>query len=408
MRILFLTDNFPPEGNAPATRTYEHAQEWIKSGHEVTVITCAPNFPDGIVFQGYKNRLYQKSNMDGIHVVRVKTYITANEGFSKRIMDYISFMISGTIAALFQKRPDIVIATSPQFFTAVAGWIVSVFKHRPFVFELRDIWPASITAVGAMEESWATKFLEKLELFLYRRADLIVSVTHAFKQELIKRGIDEKKIGVVLNGVVQTQYFPTDKKDPELVAKYELANKFVVGYVGTHGMAHGLNKILDAAQFLDNRQDIVFVFAGGGAAKEVLMRDAKSRRLANVVFIDRQPKEMMPRIWSLCDVSLVHLKNSPLFETVIPSKIFESMGMGIPILIAMPEGEATDIVRRTDSGLVVEPENTKALVEAIVQLHAPGLHARYRKNSLAAAPEFSRDKQAEKMMDYLSHLQSRD
>lgn len=182
MHILFLTDNFPPEGNAPATRTFEHAREWVKLGHKVTVITGAPNFPEGKVFEGYKNRLYTCEVMSGIEVRRVVTYITANEGFLRRILDYVSFMVTGFIAGMFVRKPDVVVATSPQFFCAVAGWMLSAVRFKPFVFELRDIWPASITAVGAMKPSFSIRMLEKLDLFLYLRAKRIVSVTHSFQR----------------------------------------------------------------------------------------------------------------------------------------------------------------------------------------------------------------------------------
>lgn len=369
MHILFLTDNFPPEGNAPATRTNEHACEWVKLGHAVTVITCAPNFPEGVLFPGYKNKWYQREVMDGIDVVRVKTYITANEGIAKRILDYISFGVMGAIAGLFQKRPDVIVSTSPQLFCACGGWVLSVLRWKPWVFELRDIWPASITAVGAMEKNSFITLLEKLEMFLYRRADRIVSVTDSFKTELIDRGIDGNKIDVVVNGVDLSQYQPVDSKNQALVEQYHLQGKFVVAYIGTHGMAHALDKVLDAAVILENKVDICFLFAGGGAARAELESSVARRGLSNVALIPRQPKEMMPALWSLCDISLISLRDTPLFEQVIPSKIFESMGMGLPMIISCPEGEATGIIRETKSGVVVRPEDPEALVHAIRELY---------------------------------------
>lgn len=402
MKILFLTDNFPPEGNAPATRTYEHAIRWVKAGHQVTVITGAPNFPEGVVFEGYKNAWYNRSHMDDIEVIRVKTYITSNEGFAKRILDYMSFMVSGFIAGLFQKKPDVIIATSPQFFNAVAGWALSAVHRKPFVFELRDIWPASITAVGAMKDSLVIKWLEKLEMFLYRRADSIVSVTHAFKKELVSRGVNGRKIDVVLNGVDLSRYAPTQEKDVEWTERYKLKDKFVVGYVGTHGMAHSLEKLVDAAERLQGRDDIRFMFAGGGAAREQLEAYVAKKQLNNIVLIDRQPKEMMPRLWSLCDVSLVHLKDSELFRTVIPSKIFESMGMGIPMIIGVPEGEATQIVASTESGLVVQPESPEEIANAVLKLAEDAeLYANMKQNSLEAARFYCRDAMANDMLTVL-------
>ncbi|PMM08643.1 glycosyltransferase WbuB [Vibrio kanaloae] len=398
MHILFLTDNFPPEGNAPATRTYEHAIRWVKAGHKVTVITCAPNFPEGKVFDGFKNRWYQTHDLDGINVVRVKTFITANEGFVKRILDYMSFMVTGFIAGLFQKKPDVIVATSPQFFCACAGWALSAVRRKPFVFELRDIWPASITAVGAMKDSFAIRMLERIEMFLYRRADSIVSVTHAFKKELIERGVDREKIEVVLNGVDLTKYEPSLSKYTGLAEQYDLEGKFVAGYIGTHGMAHGLEHIVDVAERLQNNDDIRVVFAGGGAARQKVVDLVEKKQLKNVVLIDRQPKEMMPKLWSLCDVSLVPLVNSDLFKTVIPSKIFECMGMGIPTIMSVPEGEATAIIRDTNSGLVVESESVDQITAAILQLHEDKeLYQRIRYNSIETAPKFSRDTMAADM-----------
>lgn len=406
MHILFLTDNFPPEGNAPATRTYEHAIRWVKAGHKVTVITCVPNFPEGKVFDGFKNRWYQTKELDGINVVRVKTFITANEGFVKRILDYMSFMVTGFIAGLFQKKPDVIVATSPQFFCACAGWALSAIRRKPFVFELRDIWPASITAVGAMEDSKAIRLLEKIEMFLYKRADAIVSVTHAFKEELIERGVDGSKIEVVLNGVDLSKYEPQDK-DIELAKKYGLEGKFVAGYIGTHGMAHGLEHIVSVAERLQYNDDIRIVFAGGGSARQKVVDLVEQKGLKNVVLIDRQPKEMMPRLWSLCDVSLVPLINSDLFRTVIPSKIFECMGMGIPTIMSVPEGEATEIIGKTGSGIVVESENVVQIAASVEKLSTDNeLFQELKKSSVKAGPLYSRDLMAEGMSTVFEHVRS--
>ncbi|MDH3273571.1 MAG: glycosyltransferase family 4 protein [Gammaproteobacteria bacterium] len=399
MRILFLTDNFPPEGNAPASRTYEHAIEWVKRGHDVTVITTAPNFPEGVVFDGYSNQWHSVEGIDGIRVVRVKTYIVANQGFGKRTLDYMSFGLMGCLAGLFEKRADVIVGTSPQFFTVCSAWLLSVLKWRPFVFELRDLWPASIRAVGAMQDGIVFRTLSWIEKFLYRRAAAIVAVTHSFRTELIARGIDADKIYVVINGVDTAKYSPTEK-DAELTRLYGLKGKFVVGYIGTHGMAHALHRILETADLLRHRDDIVFVFVGGGARRDELVRQANKLNLQNVRFVERQPKEQMPRIWSLCDVSLISLKNDALFRSVIPSKIFESMGMGLPIILSLPEGEASEIIKNTGSGLVVEPENPERLKEAVIKIKEDTvLRERLSCASADSAESYSRKQQAEKMLE---------
>lgn len=400
MHILFLTDNFPPEGNAPATRTYEHAREWVKLGHKVTIITGAPNFPEGKVFDGYRNSWYSKSILDGIEVRRVKTYITANEGFAKRILDFMSFMFSSFFAGLFVKKPDVIVGTSPQFFTAVSAWALSAIKFKPFVFELRDIWPASITAVGAMGRSLPIRILEKIEVFLYRRANKIISVTHSFKSELIERGIDGSKIDVVLNGVDLSKYEPAIEKDKSFSEEYDLNGKFVVGYVGTHGLAHSLDKIVEAAELLTDLSELRILFAGGGAAKADVERLVKDKGLSNVVLIPRQTKELMPQLWSLCDISLISLKDTELFKTVIPSKIFESMGMGLPMIITAPEGEATEIILETCSGIITSPESPTNLAEAIRYLyHDRRKCAELARNSNEAAKKYDRKELANAMLE---------
>ena len=404
MNILFLSDNFPPESNAPATRTYEHAVEWVRAGHRVTVITTAPNFPEGRLFDGYRNAWRISESMGDIRVIRVKTYITANEGFIKRTLDYLSFMVMGGLAALFHPRPDVIVTTSPQFFCAMAGWMVSRLRRLPWVFELRDLWPASIVAVGAMKSSRVIRMLEWIELRMYRDADAIVSVTQAFKIDLAQRGVDPAKIHVVLNGADLSQYRPLSK-DETLLDQFELRGKFVVGYLGTHGMAHALDKVADAATILRDHPGIVFLFAGAGAKRAELEETVRARKLSNVRLIPSQPKALMPRLWSIHDLALIPLRNQDLFATVIPSKIFEAMAMGVPVLMSVPEGEATRLVRATGCGDVVPPEDSQSMADAIVRLEQdPDQRARFRASGLAAASEYTRGKQAALMLRVLESV----
>lgn len=404
MHILFLSDNFPPEVNAPASRTHEHCREWVRAGHKVTVITCAPNFPKGKVFPGYQNKLWQESTLDGIRVVRVWTYITANEGSLKRILDYLSFMVAGAVGALFVRRVDIVIGTSPQFFTACAAYAVSRVKRVPFIFELRDLWPESIKAVGAMDDSIALRALERLELFLYRKAARVVSVTHSFRRALTSRGIDEGKIEVVTNGVDISRFTPRPK-DADLVQQLGLEGKFVAGYIGTHGMAHGLETLLDAAARLQHSlgDRFVLLMLGDGAQKRSLQERARLLGLTNTMFLDTVPKEEVGRYWSVLDVSIIHLKKTELFTTVIPSKMFECMGMGIPILMGVA-GEAAEIVVRERVGLVFEPENADALTEQLVRLERDRpMQRALRARALAAAERYDRGELAKQMLAVIEH-----
>jgi glycosyltransferase involved in cell wall biosynthesis len=365
------------------------------------VITTAPNFPEGRLFDGYRNAWRNAEDMGAIRVIRVKSYITANEGFLKRTLDYVSFMVMGGLAALFHPRPDVVITTSPQFFCAIAGWVVTRLRKLPWVFELRDLWPASIVAVGAMKKSWVIRWLEWIELRMYRDADAVVSVTHAFKADLTRRGIDPRKIDVVLNGVDLSRYRPIPK-DEALLNRFNLREKFVVGYVGTHGMAHALDRVADAATILRDHPSIVFLFAGAGAKRAELEETVRVRQLANVRLIPSQAKALMPRLWSVHDLALIPLRNQELFTTVIPSKIFEAMAMGTPVLVSVPEGEATRLVKEAGCGVLVPPEDPQAMADAIVRLERnPDEHVRLRAAGLAAVSQYGRDKQAALMLHVL-------
>lgn len=404
--ILFLTDNFPPEVNAPASRTFEHCREWVQAGHRVTVVTGAPNFPTGRIFGGYRNRPWQRERMDGIDVVRVWTYITANAGFAKRTLDYLSFMVTGFLAGLVLRRPDVIVGTSPQFFTNCAAWMLSVFRWRPFVFELRDLWPESIKTVGAMEDSAALRLMERLELLLYRRAAAVVAVTESFRRNLIGRGIDGDKIHVVTNGVDLTRFRPM-VRDPELAERLGLTGKRVAGYIGTHGMAHALETVLEAARLmaaLPEGRDLRFVFLGDGAQKRALRETAERLGLDNVLFLDTVPKEEVPRYWSLLDISIIHLRKADNFTQVIPSKLFECMGMGIPVLHGVA-GESAEIVEREGVGLVFEPENAQALCDGLLRLaREPALYRDLRARCLQAAPRYERTELARRMLRVLESV----
>ncbi len=366
MRILVLADNYKPEIVATSFRTHEHAKVWLAEGHEVTVVTCVPNWPKGRVFDGYRNRLYQEEWIDGVRVIRLWSYITANQGFFKRTLDYVSYMLSATAFCWRYPKFDVVLATSPQFFTAVAGWLVSRLRRRPWVFELRDLWPESIKAVGA-SKSRLIDALERLELFLYRKADRVVALTNAFKENLKQRGISREKIDVVTNGVDLEHFQPTKVSHLGRQRLGISQDAFVVGYIGTTGMAHGLDTLLDAAEILRSRRDVCFLIMGDGAQRKALEKRARDRKLSNVIFADPVPHKEIPIYYAALDVSLVHLKPDPLFKLVIPSKIFECMAMAKPILMAV-EGEAAEIVAEAQCGLCIRAGDSHAMADAVDQL----------------------------------------
>lgn len=366
MKLLFLTDNFPPEVNAPANRTYEHCKEWVKSGVEVTVITCAPNFPKGEVYDGYKNKFIQRQEIDGIKVIRVWSYITANEGFIKRILDYISYAFMAFWAGLFVKT-DLIVATSPQFFTAVSGWSLAFFKRKKWVMEVRDLWPESIVAVGAMDKNAFIKFFEWLEKRLYLSANHIVVVTDTFKEKIASRGIEKEKISIFKNGANLELYQPGEKVT-DLIDKYGLKGKFIFSYIGTHGMAHGLDFILDClGDLYETHPDLFFLFIGDGAEKKKLVEKALELKLKNVLFLDSVPKNQVVDYLKVMDVALVNLRKSDTFLTVIPSKIFEAAAMRKPILLGL-QGETKKIIETYQAGLCFVPEDKHSFYEQVKKI----------------------------------------
>lgn len=399
MKILFLSDNFYPEVNAPANRTFEHCREWVKKGAEVTVITCVPNFPKGIVFEGYKNKLHQTEIIDGIKVVRVWSYITANEGTIKRILDYISFGKMAFFTSLFYKA-DIIIATSPQFFTAVAGAFASLFKRTPWIMEVRDIWPESIVAVGAIKNKNIISILESVEKWLYRRANKIVVVTDAFKQDIVNKGIDKNKIEVVKNGVYLDKFFPIPKNET-LIRNLSLEGKYIIAYFGTHGMAHKLDFVIHSASKISD-ENIHFLLIGDGAEREKLVQLKDEIALQNVTMLPSIPKSEIQNYISVIDVALVNLKKSETFKNVIPSKIFENAAMDKPILLGV-EGESKMIIEKYNAGLCFEPENQYDFIAKIQDIKNLTRNREFKKGCENLAIDFDRKKLAEYMLHIIEN-----
>lgn len=405
MKILFLTDNFPPEVNAPATRTFEHCKEWVAAGADVTVITGFPNFPQGKVYEGYRNRLRQVETIEGIKVIRVWSYITANQGFLRRTLDYLSFAFSSFLFGLFQKA-DVIIATSPQFFTTWTAYLLSKLKRKPWIFELRDLWPESIATVGAMDKGRVYRLLESIELGLYHNADMVVPNTPAFKENLVKRGIDAGKIHVVTNGA-SLELFAPREKDRQLLKELKLEGKFTFGYIGTHGMAHSLDFIIRSLEKIE-QPDIHFLFIGDGAMKKKIVKMARQRELKNVTFLDPVAKVEVPRYLSIVDASLVPLKESDTFKTVIPSKIFESCAMKKPILLGV-DGQARELIEEYKAGLYFEPENETDFVDAVYRMvNDQSLYLELAENSLLLAKAYDRRDLAMNMLGVIQdYLQQR-
>ncbi len=373
MNIAVYTHYFPPEVSAPSIRLNDLAREWIALGHRVQVVTCFPNHPTGKLFPGYQGGFYQREVLDGIDVHRHWTYRTPNRGTLMKSLGHISYLPSALLISNSHiDRPDVVIGSSPTFLAAEAAARTARSRRVPFVMEVRDLWPAVFTELGVMKNPSITRWLERVELGLYRRATRVVTVTESFRQNLQSRNVPPGKVVTIPNGADLDFWSPREEPS-ELRKQLGVNDALVVMYLGTHGISHGLKSVLAAAAQLHDRDGIQFVFVGEGSEKRDLVEQAGNLRLGNVRFIDPVNKEQARDYYALADVCLVPLRNIKLFDAFIPSKIFEIMAMARP-MVGSVRGESAEILRRSGASLVVEPENPAAIAEALVKLHSnPGL-----------------------------------
>ena len=367
MKILYVSQYFPPEMGAPAARAAELSRHWARMGHEATVLTGFPNHPTGVVPPQWRvrfRRLFCAETVNQVRVVRTWLWPLPNRKAHERVRNYVSFCISAALTGLTLQKPDVLIATSPQLLCALA-------KRVPFVFEVRDLWPESLAAVGAGNENTLLhRTLGFIAGFLYRRANRIVVVSPAFQDRLVRHWkVPPERISVVENGV-ETDLFHFDPAAMELRKRLNLEGRFLICYIGTMGNAHGLETLIAAAEQLQTAlPNATFLLIGEGAEKGRIVELAAQRGLANIRFLGEQPRERIPAYISAADLCLVLLKKSDLFKTVIPTKLLEYMACERPVVAAV-DGQTRQIVEQAGAGVFVEPENSTALVKAILDMAA--------------------------------------
>jgi len=365
MNLIWYSHYFSPEIGAPSARIYDLSRSWLDMGNHVQVVTCFPNHPTGKMYPNYTPSRYMSEILDGIKVHRNWSYITPNKGFIKKLIGHISFLpLSLLLSNPNIARPDVVIGSSPTFFAAMAAAATGIKRNIPFIIEIRDLWPAIFVELGVLKNPFIIRILEYLEMTLYKLAVRVVTVTDSFRQNLISRGVPSSKIVTIPNGA-DIVYWQPVKPDVELKRKLKLEHKFVVLYIGAHGISHALGRILESAERLKQFSDIHFLFVGEGAEKSQLIRQAKRSRLENVTFLDPVDKEGVKALYSIADVCLVPLRNITLFNSFIPSKMFEMMAMGRP-MVASLSGESAEIVNKSGGGIIVEPENAEAVAQAVL------------------------------------------
>ncbi|MGD0920766.1 MAG: glycosyltransferase family 4 protein [Terriglobia bacterium] len=366
MRVLIFSQHFPPETMATGRRARDLAESLTSRGHEVTVITGRPNHPSSLDLPFCQHAAQDEYTAQGYRILRVPVFRSLDSGTLKRFLTYSTFMLSAAWCGIWQRKPDVVLAVSPLP-TGLAALPAHAWHRAPLVFDLQDIWPDSALAVGLLHGSCLMGLLRCLEQFFYRRCAKVVVITEGFERYLLNLGLPRNRVAVVCNGV-QWQSFVGVKPREELRKSVGLAGKFVVGYVGNIGLAQGLETLLGAAEQLRD-EPVAFLLVGEGTDKRRLLDLARARALANVRFLAGVPGDQVFPILATCDALLVILRKDPLFEITIPSKLYEYMAAGKPILCSVG-GEAAELVSELGCGLPVAPSDSAALAESVRRLQA--------------------------------------
>ena len=368
MRILFLTQYCPPEVGAPQNRIFEFAKKLQEFGHEVTILTAMPNYPRGEIFDEYKGHKVVLEEIEGIKIIRTSIYATKSKSFTKRLRNYLSFTFSSVFQGYIHiEKQDVVITESPPLFLGFSGYVIAKLKKAKFVFNISDLWPESAIKLGVLHNKLFIKMAVWLEEFCYRRAVAVTCQTQGIVDDIVSRGFDKNKVHLLTNGV-DAKLFRSENRDENFRYEIGVENKFALCYAGIHGLAQGLQVIINAAEIVKDEKNIQFVFVGDGPEKQDLINMAREKGLKNITFLPLQPKVNMPKIVASMDAAIIPLKKLELFKGALPSKMFETLASEIPIILPV-QGEAAKLIKSANAGIVVEPENSKEIAEAVLKLY---------------------------------------
>jgi colanic acid biosynthesis glycosyl transferase WcaI len=369
MRILYISQYFPPEAGATQSRAHEMAKNWVKLGHRVTMITEFPNHPSGIIASDYRGKLYDKSELDGIEVLRVWVKASVFKNFVNRMLFYLSFMVNASIAGIILTRGkfDLIYASSPPLFVGGTALFLRFIKRIPMVFEVRDLWPEVAIAMGELTHPAAISLATKLEELCYQKAILVVPVTHGFYNRLKDRGVSEDKLIVITNGS-NTDLYRFKSESRELIREeLGLKDKFVVIYAGIFGLQYDFDNLIKSADLLKTHHDIHFVLIGDGPKKTDIQNLLHSAQLPNITLLPEKPIEEIPEYLSASDVALIPFRKLDIFQATIPLKLFDAWACARPVILCN-EGESCELVYSAKGGIVIPPEEPEKMVEAILRL----------------------------------------
>lgn len=407
LRVLFFTQYYPPEVGATQTRMQTFAEHLVDRGHDVTVVTELPNHPKGEIFEGWRGRWIDRRHENGVEVIRLRVYTSPRKSPVRRLLFYGTYAAGASAvgAGLALRGWDAVFATSPPLPAAVPGWLTARLARAPFVLDVRDLWPAVAAALGELDPGVMLRTAEKLERFLYRRAEAVTVVTESFRKHVADGGADPERIRHLPNGTVPELFAP-DRRDPELRERLGVGEDGVlVGYFGNHGVAQGLETVLGAADRLRGRSGLCFHFVGEGPRKEELMTERDRQGLENVHFHDQVPLEEIAAWINAADLMLVPLADHPLFRQFVPSKLYDYLACATPVVLSV-EGEAREILDASGGGLAVPPGDSEALARAVARLadEPERREAMGRAGREHVLAHYTRDRQAERLEDLLTEL----
>ena len=369
MHILYLSQYFPPEAGATQTRAYEMSRNLVLMGHQVTVITEVPNHPSGIIAPEFRGKLFHRSSHEGVDIIRVWVKTSPNKNYITRILFYTTYMLFSSLAGFLLDRSsyDLIYASSPPLFVGAAGMFLSWKMRIPLVFEVRDLWPEAAIALGELTHPLAIRWAYRLERACYSRAKKIIVVTKGIFDNLIQRGIPEEQLSLIPNGA-NTDLFQFNPEARERIREIMVWDeKFVVMYAGIHGIAQGLEFVVDAARLLEKESRVHFVLIGDGPQKRNIMDLVQRYKLTNLTLINERPREDIPNYLSAADVALIPLRNLDIFKGALPSKIFDAWACNLPVIISI-DGEARQLVENAVGGIFVTPEDVESLKSAILSL----------------------------------------
>jgi glycosyltransferase involved in cell wall biosynthesis len=405
MRILFVSPYFPPELGAPQTRIYEQAVRLRRKGHAVSILTTFPNYPTGVVPKEWTGRLWWHGSDAGVDIYRFWTYATPNSGFYKRVLSQLSFAFLACLAGMWLPSTDVIVVESPPLFDGIAAVFLSIAKRAPFVFYVSDLWPETAVQLGVLNNPFLIAIAKRLELLIYRRAALVIAVTAGIRRSIAEELSSER--AVMLRNAVDTDFFTPTSDRTKLKESLRLPpGRFLVLYAGTLGLAQQLSTTLECASELQKRgNDVHFVFAGDGAEKERLQQQSTEMGLENVSFLPPWPKAAMPELLNSADCILVSLKEAPIFYAALPTKLFEAMACGRPVVLAAA-GEAEVVVRDAVAGYCARPGDAASIREAILraQRQREGREEMGRRGREYMVANFSRERQVEELLALLCRV----